>query len=53
MVLIPTADGSSNLIILTGRQENRSLYEDVQMALQAMDAPEEVSEIWLPQFTTT
>jgi hypothetical protein len=38
------------MIILTGYKGGSNLYTDVSMALQAMDQPEEVSELWIPQF---
>jgi hypothetical protein len=51
IVVIPCADGASNLIILTGyKGDSNNLYTEVSMALQAMNQPEEVTELWLPQF---
>lgn len=39
------------MIVLTGYQGSEtSLYQDVSMALQAMQEPEPVTELWLPQF---
>jgi len=56
IVVIPCMDNNTNLIILTGYQQNRflasnsNLHEDVSMALRAMDNPDELKELWLPQF---
>jgi len=48
IVVIPCGDGFSSMIILTGYTGSNNLYSDVSMALQAMDQPDEVSELWIP-----
>jgi hypothetical protein len=55
MIVIPASDNLTSIIVLLGYKESsqtnsRSLYNDVSMALQAMQEPTEVSELWLPQF---
>ena len=53
MFVIPAGDNQTSLIILVGCKESgqlgRSLYNDVSMALQAIQEPSNVSELWLPQ----
>ena len=58
IIVIPCVNNSTNLIILTGYTKQTkanqvdSLHEDVSMALRAMDNPDELKELWLPQFKT-
>lgn len=54
IVVIPCVDNSTSLIILTCNQKNRAgsgnLHEDVSMSLRAMNNPDELNELWIPQF---
>jgi hypothetical protein len=50
--VISAIDGVTQLVILVGHQgEQTKLYDDVSMALKAMQDPLPVENIWLPQFT--
>ena len=52
IIFVTTNDPNLNMIILTGHRNPSTpkLHDEVAMALQAMDEPQELKELWLPQF---
>ena len=50
IIVAPSNDGETSLVILIGEAREATLFDDVMMAIQTLDKTETVDELWLPMF---